>query len=90
LSRKWRSKSQHTLWTRPIYEHEFPDLLKRMEEDGLSLMVGEQGNGYVWFVADYQLPSKSVRDVWGLSAHQLRRLMAWAIEHNHEVVKWAS
>jgi len=90
LSRQWRSKSQRSLMTRPIYEREFPSLGEQMANDGLTLVVGGGGNGYTWFIADYEVPVKSVREVWGLTAHQMRRFVAWAIENDCEVMTWES
>ena len=86
--RDWRNKTQKHLHTRPIYEREFPALAKAMSEDGLTIRLVNKGNGYEWLVADYKLPTKSVAEVWGLTPHQMRRFVHWALENNSELVQW--
>lgn len=86
--KQWRTQTKRMLNTRPIYEAEFPALAKAMAEDGLTLRIVSKGNGYEWLVADYILSTKSVRDVWGLTAHQMRRFTAWLLAFNTELVIW--
>jgi len=86
LTREWRSKSQKTLFARPIYTEEFPSLAKAMAEDGLTFSLVNKGNGYEWLVADYVLPTTSVRRVWGLSPDQMRRFIAWLLENDSELI----
>ena len=80
--KKWRSKSANMLFTRPIYESEFPALAEAMAEDGISIVLADNANGYQWLVADYQVPAKSIREVWGLTPHQMRRLIHWALTNS--------
>ena len=86
--RDWRNKTQKHLFTRPIYTTEFPSLAKAMSEDGLTIRLVNKGNGYEWLVADYKLPTKSVAEVWGLTPHQMRRFIDWALENNSELIQW--
>ena len=58
------------------------------KQDGLTLRVVSKGNGYEWLVADYILPAKSVREVWGLTPHQMRRFTAWLLAFNTELIQW--
>ena len=88
MKRNWRNKTKNMLNTRPIEEAEFPALAKAMAEDGLTLRVVSKGNGYEWLVADYILPAKSVREVWGLTPHQMRRFTAWLLAFNTELIQW--
>tara|TARA_R110001632_G_scaffold7580_1_gene30231 strand:+ start:8956 stop:9219 length:264 start_codon:yes stop_codon:yes gene_type:complete len=82
----WRNKSANMLFTRPIYEREFPALAQAMGDDGLSILLVNKGNGYEWYVADYQVPTKSVREVWGLSPHQMRRFVDWVLTNDTELI----
>jgi hypothetical protein len=84
--KSWRSKSATMLFTRPIYEREFPALARAMADDGLSIRLVNKGNGYELYVADYQVPAKSVREVWGLSPHQMRRFIDWALTNDTELL----
>ena len=86
MTREWRSKSHKTLFARPIYTHEFPSLAKAMAEDGLTFSLVNKGNGYELYVADYQVPLKSVREVWGLSPHQMRRFIDWVLTNDTELM----
>jgi len=38
------------------------------------------------YVADYQVPAKSVREVWGLSPHQMRRFIDWVLTNDTELM----
>ncbi len=84
--KSWRSKSANMLFTRPIYEREFPALAQAMVDDGLSIRLVSKGNGYELYVADYQVPAKSVREVWGLSPHQMRRFIDWVLTNDTELI----
>ena len=87
--KNWRAKSRNILNTRPIYEAEFPALAKAMVEDGLTFRIVSKGNGYQWLVADYEIPAKSVRQVWGLTAHQMRRFIDWLLAGSYtELIEW--
>lgn len=88
MMRDWRSKTPKHLHTRPIYHWEFPALAKAMSEDGLTIRPVNKGNGYEWLIADYKLPTKSVREVWGLTPHQIRRFIWWALENDSEMIQW--
>ena len=88
MSREWRNKSHRTLFTRPIYKAEYPSLTKQMAEDGLTIRLVNKGNGYEWFMADYKLPTTSVREVWGLSPHQMRSLIDWLLGNDSELISW--
>ena len=48
--KSWRSKSATMLFTRPIYEREFPALARAMADDGLSIRLVNKGNGYELYV----------------------------------------
>lgn len=87
--KQWRTKSKNMLNTRPIYEAEFPALAKAMAEDGLTFRIVSKGNGYQWLVADYEIPAKSVREVWGLTPHQMRRLIDWLLAESYmDLIIW--
>ena len=77
MSKRWRSGSFHSLWTRPIHKHEYPQLVAAMVEDGLTCVLTESALGYQWYIHEYAVSGKSVRTVWGLTEHQYGKLMAW-------------
>jgi hypothetical protein len=83
--KEWRKKSNRTLFARPIYSHEFPTLAEAMAEDGLVLVGVNKGNGYEWYVADYQVPNSSVREVWALTPEQMRRFIQWALTNDNKL-----
>lgn len=87
MSRAWRSKPAKSLWATPIYTKDFSKLARAMAEDGLTFSLVNKGNGYVWLVADYEIPTKSVRQVWGLTAPQMRRFVAWLLENKSELTE---
>ena len=82
----WRNKPRRTLWATAIRTTEFPALAKAMADDGVTFSLEDKGNGYVWRVADYELPTKSVREKWELSDHQMRRFIAWLLENDSELI----
>ena len=89
MVKAWRSKTPNVLNTRPIYTHEFSKLAKAMFDDGITFFISGVGNGYEWFVADYKVPAKSIREVWGLTPHQMRRFVDWLLQDNYkELMKW--
>lgn len=92
MTKKWRNKPQRTLWANAIYKREFPHLAMQMANDGLTFSLVNNANGYEWRVADYQVPTKSVREVWGMTPHQMRRFIGWLLENESAltgVASWA-
>lgn len=85
--RQWRSGSKQSLWARPIRESEFPSLVKQMVDDGLVCVLVETSKGYQWYIQDYPLPPSSIKQVWGLTDNQFRRLMDWVFV-NMDVIQW--
>lgn len=82
-------KRKRILWTAPIYTKEFPKLASMMANDGLFFdLDSSKPNGYRWFVADYELPTKSVREKWDMTPHQMRRFIAWLLENDSELTVW--
>ena len=75
--KKWRSGSHYSLWRRPIYIEEYPKLIAAMIEDGLTCVLTESVLGYQWYIHEYAVSGKSVKDVWDLSRHQYDKLMSW-------------
>lgn len=73
----WRSSSVKVLNTRPIYEKEWPKLISAMDEDGLVATLTSEG--ILWQVGRYVLKPKQVREAWGLSVNQMRRLQDYII-----------
>jgi len=63
-------------------------LAKAMYEDGVRLLPELRNNGYVWYVGDYQVHSFSIREVWGITRAQQKRLVEWLIDNNSEVITW--
>ncbi len=82
-------KRKRLLWTAPIYTKDFAKLASDMADDGLSFDLDRsKPNGYRWLVADYELPTKSVREKWDLTPHQMRRFIAWLLENKSELTQW--
>ena len=73
---KWRN-DRRTLFTRPIYTKEFPYLLKLMVEDDLVPFLTD--DGLKWFLGRYEITPKVIKQVWGLTNHQYRRLSDYII-----------
>ena len=73
----WRSSSVKVLNTRPIYEKEWPKLISAMQEDGLIATLTSEG--ILWQVGRYVLKHKQVREAWGLSVNQMRRLQDYIL-----------
>ena len=82
MSRKWRSGSHYSLFARPISSGEFPKLVEAMKEDGLSCIFTNNHHGYQWYLGDYRLQAKSLKEVWGLADSQYTRLMNWIYSNN--------
>jgi len=82
-------KRKRLLWTAPIYTKDFPKLASNMANDGLSFDLDRsKAKGYRWLVADYEIPTKSVQSKWDLTAHQMRRFIAWLLENKSELTEW--
>ena len=75
---KWR-KRHRSLQTKPICTEHFPDLLRAMYADGLRCTLTDEG--YQWFAGNYRVSNISVREVWGLSETQWKRLMRYVFIH---------
>ena len=78
--RKWRSGSAKTFYARPIKKIEYPILIKAMIEDGLHAEITDKG--IVWYLGDYEIYNRSVREIWGLSIHQFRSFQSHIYEKN--------
>jgi len=82
-------RRKRILWRAPIKTVYFPNLAYDMAADGLIFVLDRsKPNGYRWFVADYEIPTKSVREKWDMSAHQMRRFIAWLLENKSELTEW--
>ncbi len=75
-AKTWR-KRKRGIYTQPIYEKDFPVLLQAMAEDGLSAVF--ETAGVAWFLGEYRIAPKVVREVWGLTPHQYRRLVDYVL-----------
>tara|TARA_R110002020_G_scaffold470410_2_gene696305 strand:- start:109 stop:348 length:240 start_codon:yes stop_codon:yes gene_type:complete len=73
-------KIKRRLIARYITKKDFLRYRKQMREDGLILELTEEG--YEWRVGNYVTTNKSVAEVWGMTADQLRRFVNWAIEED--------
>ena len=71
---KWRAHFNQLI-SRPIPETEFPEIAKRMFDDGLIALL--TNDGLRWFSGRYRVSAKVVRDMWGLSEHQFKRFNRW-------------
>ena len=80
---QWR-RNQRALFTRPIYRHEFPKLLKSMEHDDLLPLLTD--DGLKWYHGRYQIAPKVVRDAWVLTKSQFKRLVDYILEEG--VCEW--
>jgi len=72
---KWRKRSKH-IATKPIPKELFPKLATLMIEDKLRFVLTDEG--YEWYHEDYKVTTTTIREVWGLTAHQWRRFLRWA------------
>ena len=76
----WRSQSNRYLFKRPIYKDEWPKLIEAMIADSLVGII--TSSGIDWYNNGYSLTAKSVRDAWGLSETQYRRLCDYVYSHD--------
>ena len=77
--REWRSGPKNSLWARPIYQKDIPKLIAAMKEDGLICMLDKTFIGYTWYIGDYPLRPKAIKEVWGITDNQYTRIMDWII-----------
>jgi len=66
----------------------FNILANELFEDGLTLLINADTNAYEWYMGQYKLPTKSVREVWNLTRHQLANLYEWVLYNETELVTW--
>lgn len=78
--KQWRSKSNKSLFSRPIYKKDWPKLIEAMVEDGLIGVI--EDTGIDWSISGYSLSAASVREAWSLSATQYRRFTTYIYEHD--------
>ena len=71
---KWRAHFNQLI-SRPIPESEFPEIAKRMFEDGLIAILTQ--DGLRWFSGRYRVNATVVKDMWHLSEHQFKRFTRW-------------
>ena len=83
--KQWRSGSKNTLSARTIHAHEIPKLLKAMSDDDLHAYI--TGSGIKWYVAEYEVKTLSIREVWNLSVAQYDRIRQYIYE-NDPFVRW--
>ena len=74
---KWRAHFNQLI-ARPIPKSEYPEIARRMLDDGLCAMLTRAG--VVWYAGRYPIPKKTVRDIWGLSESQMKRFERWIYE----------
>tara|TARA_R100000008_G_scaffold980_2_gene825 strand:+ start:8674 stop:8910 length:237 start_codon:yes stop_codon:yes gene_type:complete len=74
--KKWRKRSRG-IYTQPIYEKDLPVLFQAMIDDGLGVVL--ESSGVAWFLGEYRIAPKVIRDVWGLTPHQYRRLVDYVV-----------
>jgi|TARA_R110000744_G_scaffold9550_1_gene30422 hypothetical protein len=77
--KKWRTGAHYSLWSRPIYKDEIPKLVQAMEDDGLICVLVENSKGHQWYMHEYPIQAKAIREVWGISLHQWPRIMDWIL-----------
>jgi hypothetical protein len=80
MAKKWRAKSTKGLFARPIYQHEWANLVRAMKEDGLDCFFDD--DSLVWMHGDYRVTFAVVRKVWGLTVKQGHRLRDYIIEND--------
>lgn len=73
---KWRAHFNQLI-SRPIPTTAFPALIGKMRDDCLICILTEEG--YAWYCGRYEIAPKVIREMWGLSVHQYRRLINWII-----------
>ena len=67
---KWR-KSKAGLWSPAIYVADWPILIKKMKDSGLSSQVNDR---VLFFYGPYEITGTEIRRVWSLSPSQLKKL----------------
>ena len=75
MSRLWRTKTTKYLATRAITAEELPILIEAMREDGVTAVITP--NGVKWFHGSYSVTKAAVADVWGLTDHQIGRVIKY-------------
>ncbi len=80
MSKVWRSNTSKVLFKRPIYKHEWPNLVAAMMEDGLHAQITDKG--IVWTYGGYDIMPSSVKKAWGLSDGQFGKLKGYILEHD--------
>lgn len=80
---RWR-RTERSLFTRPIQRHEFPKLLKAMEGDDLLPLLTD--GGLKWYHGRYIIAPKVVREAWGITINQYRRLVDYILEEG--ICEW--
>ena len=76
---KWRPHDNMVV-TRPIRADEIPGLIEMMREDDLSCFI--LSSGVEWYSGRYRVKARVVREAWGFTDHQFRRIMAYIYENN--------
>jgi hypothetical protein len=77
--REWRPGPRNTFYRRAIYTKDFPKLINAMVEDGLICILDQSIIGYTWYIEDYPIQPKAIKEVWDLSDHQYGRLLDWIL-----------
>tara|TARA_Y100000361_G_scaffold70047_1_gene61893 strand:- start:1318 stop:1572 length:255 start_codon:yes stop_codon:yes gene_type:complete len=80
----WKKKGR-SLWATPIYEHEFPELYKSILIDGLRLDLEDNAVGYQWYLGEYPITPKAIKEVWELTDGQYRRFMDFLLR----TIEWS-
>jgi len=78
--KKWRKGATKSLFARPIRKIEYPFLINAMKEDGLHAEITEKG--IVWYHGEYKIIRKAMREMWGISVHQMKRFETHILETN--------
>mgnify|MGYP003658021107 FL=1 len=78
--KKWRTGKNVSLFARPIYKDDMPILIQAMIDDGLMGTIGDRG--VLWEYNGYSITPKAVRDAWGLTATQYKRICDYIYEHD--------
>tara|TARA_R110002020_G_scaffold14346_8_gene51033 strand:- start:2063 stop:2326 length:264 start_codon:yes stop_codon:yes gene_type:complete len=67
---KWR-KTTSGFWSQPIYEKDWPILIKAMVESNLTVDIN---NKVEFYYGEYKIQPKEIQRVWKMSPHQYRKL----------------
>ena len=76
---RWRAHFNQLI-ARPIPETEFPEIARRMFDDGLIAVL--ESDGLRWYSGRYRVASSVVREMWGLSEHQFKRFHRWVYRND--------